>query len=196
MKRIVLILLSICFAASLLAGCEENYQEKVDEKFYPITSCVDDTQLFIQEITNFALTYDEELTLGQIELFYDKNLNLEITFEFSKPVSERFAKNLTVLYDAQKKGVFYSSYVVGSPKIAQPFEDTLDVSNWKISFSQGLSELQKDLNAREIKNFNRIGCTCYENEWRYWVFMTAYGFHSYEYSICPDLEPPAPSVDI
>lgn len=176
MKKIKLlfitsVLIITGFCVIMIIG-DENYNNIESNKNHFIKENIENTTSFIEEINDYANTFEKNFILNSIMLIYDNTYDLEIDFTFTKKISEKKSSSLFLYYELNKKSIIYSSYITGDPKVYSPNNDELDVTKWHINLNQGLDELKKQLAEKNILSFKRITCHCYQNEWLYNVFFS------------------------
>ncbi len=170
MNRVKLCCVTLIYCI-IVTGCNAYTSEK-NNTFYTIDSTTEQTELFFNEIQQYANTFNQGLNLNVVKLVYDSSYHLTVDCLYTAEVSENTACNLDIRYEVKQGGIVESEFTVGKKKAVPVYDETIDPSNWSVTIPQGELFLKEQLSTRGICEFDRIVCWCYNKLWSYDIWLT------------------------
>ena len=173
----ILIYIVVLFISMNFFGCDDfgNKINKSDEN-YKIEYDINDKFIeFINLVSNYAQSFNDNLELSEIRLNYNSEDVLNIEFIYFHDVSDDRAYGLVLSYNESKGAIIYSIYGKGHPKalaaemnLSPPYDD-FDTSKWSLSFNEAKSIILDKVSTKNSCKIKSIKCTCQSDFWLYHI---------------------------
>lgn len=126
-------------------------------------------------VDTYAKSYNDNLELSNIRLYYDENMQVTAEIEYSYYINEYAACGLSMFYDNETQSINKTQYAYGSPKsvnastgISLPY-DNYNIANWNVSFEEGLKLVKESLkkSGRDKRTITSVKVYCFADSWSY-----------------------------
>lgn len=191
--KISLFIFSIFSLITCLSGCydlsygnddwlltEKESSESVEIEYNILT----DFTRFKSSVDTYAKSYNDNLELSNMRLYYDENMQVTAEIEYSYCINEYAACGLSMFYDGETKSVNQTYYAFGAPKavnaitgISLPY-DNYNTENWNVSFEDGLNLVKECLkkSGRDKRTITSIEVYCFADSWSYRFNGMSFGY--------------------
>ncbi len=169
--------LLVCVLAMLMimmCGCEEGYSTKELTPNKQISADILHFKDMVEECNRYAASLDPKLFLGDITIgFMDTSCETyEITFWYSKFISDNKVKTVVMDYDSKTRSITYVEISEGSSKALAPSEYSINTAECDTNFIADLKAVQESMDKKNIDSFEKIVCN-YSG--RYRLYRIFYG---------------------
>lgn len=190
---LIIICIVILFISLIFFGCEDfgNKVNQSNENYKIEYDINEDFIEFINSVSDYAQSFNDNLELGEIKLNYDSEDVLKAEFIYFHNVSDDMVYGLVLNYNESESAVIHSVYGKGHPKalsaemnLSLPYDD-YDISKWSVNFNEAKNIIiDKSLktisnNSYEIKS---IQCNCLSDFWLYRVTFSDDEFLDYKFN--------------